>query len=754
MKLGTLTKVTLLAIAAFCFLRPAPLAAGEHVRVILDVSGSMKQNDPGRRVILATVLLYDLAAPNPTLDDSFEILPFDRDWRWQDPGDPPPESRRERIQAGHEDRRRLLRELSNLDYDASKTYFYPGLAAAIADLEQTPEEHRDVRTIVLVTDGVPEPPTRDREAELIRSELVPRLEEHGIRLYVLAFSDEARRYRDFLEAMVRTADGRPVGELFLDPEGEGLLRNMLGIFARSFGYSPGDARRLPGVEELDLEAGSRAERVAVVVHTPRPEPPSLRLSPPSGAALNAPDGVVSAGEPGGSYALTWVLSPAGGEHGFASDAGEGSVAVLRPSRLQLELLPAPPHTQTELAMAQTPFHLKVRVRSPVGELGDPGPVELSFRPLGERRRDVEGGDGYSWRGDRGAPPAGPGEVTEEGRVYPIAVEFPENQDTAGEVYVGHLELEARRGEAVVGSRIDDHAHRVEVYPYLALAPLPLTAYAADRALDRNEEGCTSFDLTLAAGELPHPGEPVYSLRAVLDPPDPEIFERELRGAFLTLDGVPLTVEGRPGTEVGGWYKGRRLDREELLAEHELCLRLGEPTRGDPGTPVELPLRFTLLESPYDDFRVIDPFTVKVAVVPPGTLDRWRPLLALAGISGLLLAALWYLRDRPGLPPDLRCAVGRAPGSLEARNLAEGPLPQRLLGLTAERPITTAGGETVAWLRPAPGDLYRLRPAPGTHLLDEAGRPVPTESGLATVDVHRPYRLQSDRGSHLLRVEFG
>jgi hypothetical protein len=731
---------------------PVTLVAGEHVRVVLDVSGSMTDNDPRRRVILATVLLHDLAAPNPTLDDSFEILPFDQNWRWESPQDPPPRSTRGRIRARFERRDELIRELGRLGYDARMTYFYPGIKAAIADLRETPGGHRDVRTIVLVTDGVPEPPTREREAELIRTELVPELERHGIRLYVLAFSDQALQNRDFLDAMVRSGNGARLGEVFLDPDGSGLLSHMVDIFARSFGYAPDAPRDLPGPISLDLEKGGRPERVAVVVHAPRPEPPELRLTPPQGGFLNAPDGVVSAGEEGGSYSLVWALSPSTGEYRFASSARDGSVAVLRPVRLELEVLPAPPHTQTELTMARTPFRLRVRVRSPLEDVGDPGPVDLSFRPLGERSKNPGTGEAlYSWRGERGAPPAGPGEGTPDGRIYDVEVEFPENRRQPGEVYVGYLELEARRGEAIVGARVDEHAHRVEVHPFLALAPLPLTAYVSDRALERHEQSCTSFSLTLN-GELPHPGEPEYALRAVLDPPDGQVFERELWQALFTLDGIPLTVQGRSGAEAGAWHKGRTLDRDQLLGEHELCLKVGEP-RGHLDEPFEIPLAFTLLEAPYDDFRVVTPFTAKVRVAPPGTIDRLRPLIVLGSLALALLAALWYLRERPGLPRDLRCALGRDPAALVSCEPGSPPLLRQLLGLTGERPLVADGGEALAWLRPAGEELYRLRPAPGMRIRSEDGRPVLVDRGLANVEVHRPYRLEGERGSHVLRLEY-
>lgn len=747
--LSTSLAVTLALAAA------GPAAAGDHVRVVLDVSGSMKKNDPGRLAILSTLLLYDLAAPNPTLDDSFEILPFDRDWRWEDPSDPPPRSRRERIRARFEARAELLEALDGLDYEAEMTYFYPGIAAAVEDLRQTPGGAYDVRAIVLVTDGVPEPPTRETEARLIREDLVPLLEQHGIRLYVLAFSEEARRYRDFLDAVVRGRDGRKLGEVFLDPDGADLLSHMLHLFARSFGYTPDAARGLPGVGALDLKGASKAERVAVVVHSKRPEPPRLALTPPPGGALNAPDGVASARQSGASYSLIWSLSPDAGDYAFATDAVQGSVAVLRPTRLRLEVLPSPPRTVTDVSMAETAFPLRVLVRPPLGVEGDPGPVELAFRPLGERIRDpVTGKETHTWEGDRGAPPAGQGSVTPEGRIYEIAPRFEANRRAKGKVYVGYLEVEARRGEAVVGALRQHGAHRVEVHPLVALAPLPLTAYASDRALEARERSCTRFTLTVGAGELPHPDRPEYALRAVVATPDEAVRERELRDAFFTLDGVALDVERQAPAEPGAWYKGRTLSREKLLGEHEVCVRLGKPTRGDPALPLELPIRISLLESPYDDFGVVRPFTLKVLIAPPGLIDRWGALFTLSSVLAALAALLWYLRDRPELPHDLRYALGRRGSEKDIRPLGAGAQLRRYLGLVAERPLVAEGEETtLGWLRPADDVLYRLRPASGVRIRDDGGKAVDLERGLATLAVHRPYRLESDRGTYRLLLGY-
>lgn len=735
-----------------------PALAARHVRVVLDLSQSMQRNDPGRLAILSTALLHDLARPNTTTGDSFEVIPFDLDWQWKDPTAAPPVSRHPRIRAERGRRPEFLRALQALPYQARMTYFYPGIAAALADLEQTRTEAYDVRAIVLVTDGVPEKPTRDAELQRIRDELAPRLDEHRIRLYVLAFGSEADRNRDFFAGMVRSPKGASLGEFFVDAQGTQLLSYMLEIFSRSFGFSPDGARGLPGTSTLDLDAGITPEQVAVAVFSARSQPPRLTVKPPQGGSVNRPESVESASTKGGSYSLLWVFSPSQGQYGIDSDALGGSVAVLRPTRLTLEIQAAPPHHQVERVLAGTPVPMRVLVRSPTGAQGDPGPVDLSFRTFGDRILRPGGTDlSYAWETERSAPPAGSGTVTAQGRVYDIVAEFREHPETPSTVYAGYLEVEARRGEAVVGKLAGDQAHRVEVHPPLSISPLPLSAYASSSALQRRQQACTHFTFHQNSGHLPHAGRPLYAVRAVLVPADPSAADRELHEASFTLDGLPLELSGKGSAQTGAWYKGRSLGPAELLGDHEVCVRIGKPTAGDPARPSELTLAATLLEDPYDEFKVVQPFTLKVPVSPPTFLERWR-FAFIGGLTALaVLALLWYLRDRPALPPDLGYAVGREGSTipLAAHTLDPRSAVARLLGLMASSAVLAPGEDRLLGrIRPAAADLFRFDPAHGVEVEPmERQEEIAARRGVATLAVHRLYRLRSDRGSYLFRMEY-
>jgi hypothetical protein len=747
----------LLALSFAFAMLAAPAGARQvHVRVVLDLSRSMKTNDPERMAILSTLLLHDLAAPNTTRGDTFEVIPFDLDWQWRDPAAAPPVSRQRRIAAQTGHRNDFMQAVQALPYEARMTYFYPGITAAVGDLEQKNGGVHDIRAIVLVTDGVPERSTRDAELQRIRDELAPRLERHGIRLYVLAFGKEAANHQDFFTRMLTSPNGTALGASLVDPNGTQLLAQMLEIFSRSFGFSPDTAHRIPGTADLDLEAQITPERVAVAVLAPQAQtPPSLVLSPPPGGTVHNPDGVWNAAVKGGSYSLTWVLQPNPGAYGFGSDAASGTVAVLRPARLAVDILPMPPLQQTERALAGMPFPLRIRVRPASGAQGDPGPVDLSFRTCGERVAGSSGNAAYAWKNDRIAA-VGAGTPTPQGRVFDVVAEFSEDSEKQGMMYAGYLEVEVRRGEAVVGALDGMYAHRVEVHPPVSIAPLPSTASVSSTALGRQDHSCTQFVFQLDGGRLPHPERPQYPVRAVLSANDPAVLQRELRQASFTLDGLPLEIEGSPATQPSAWFKGRQLAPKDLLAQHRLCVQMGKPTEGDPARPAGLKLVTTLMDDPYDEFGVVKPFHLKIPVAPPSLYERWRfvliPSLLLLGF----LAQLWYLRNRPVIPGDLHYSIAAEESSADlGRRTWNEPAAANLFGWVAERPVVAPGeNRLLGRVRPVNKELFQFRPASGVRV--EALRDAesaPMRRGLVTLAVRRVYRLITDRGSFIFRMEY-
>ncbi len=758
----------LLACCAVAVAAGLPAAGSQHVRVVLDTSGSMATNDPPRLTILATLLLHDLADLGRNLGDSFEVLPFDPTAEWRDPAAAPPLAVGPRVRARFGARDALVAEISSLQYNARNTYFYPGLRAAITDLEQGTS--RDVRALVLVTDGVPVEATREAELALIQRELLPRLQTGGIRLYVLAFGPEATTHRAFFESLLGGHGQRAPGQLFVDRDGSELLATMSEIFAQGFGYTRSHPQALAGGSDLDLEGGGKAQRSAVVVSSPHGGAiPSLNLVPPAGGSVNAPGGVVGAATNGASYALTWALSPHPGRYRASSSAAAARVVVLRPSRLALEVQSSTPSTQARQVMARTPVPWLVVAR-PEGGTGDPGPVNISFRTHGPRRTQP-GPDAslYEWSSEAGAPAAGSDQSLPEGRSFPVEVSFPRDPQEGEASYRGYLEVEAWRGEARVGGLTGEKAYPVDVFPFLDITPSPLAGDALPagdrkrrpRALRSGERGCALFHLRLTSGRLPHLKQPRYSLRATLDR-STQAFQGELAGALVTLDGKSLGVEGQASAVPYPWQLGQELSQADLLGEHAICLQVGRPKAGDPDKALELPLRLTLLESPYDSAPVIEPFTFRVWISPPTLVERIGPWLGLAfavlcGVLGLAI-----LRWRSSLPQDLAYALQRDEpgGSLPQATWAEltferPPGLARWLGLAPALPVLALGeGRPLAWVRPAKVELFHLQPADGVRVEDPTGQALATaRGGRYTLEVHRGYRLLAGGERYLLRLEY-
>jgi hypothetical protein len=384
-------------------------------------------------------------------------------------------------------------------------------------------------------------------------------------------------------------------------------------------------------------------------------------------------------------------------------------------------------------------------------------VDLSFTVhrtcRTEANRSIEGG----------SPPTPPvsaiGTVNARGRLYEIEAEFPSDTEPR-EFYRGCLQLRAMRSGAVVGSLLGQHAHRVDVYPLLRLSPTPLEADAAlpgsgkQKALSRRETACARFRLPVEAGELPHPDRPRYPVRVA---PDPSVtFTGPLGYESITLAGGPLEIPGQPARASGGWYDGLELGEEELLGEHRICLHLGRPVSGDPSTPLRLPLLWTLMETPYQDFQVIRPFTLKARVARPPLPDRLRPLLILLLLLLILLGTVAHLRDRPSLPRDLRVAIARdGHGAPQPRDLPERSSLRRWLGLVVERPIVAPDSDRpLAWIRPEDDEIYRVRPTRGFRIEptdpDEELDPGARHHPLA---IHRDYLLVGPGASHRFRLEF-
>lgn len=123
--------------------------------------------------------------------------------------------------------------------------------------------------MVLLTDGLPEEPTRDRDARRLRDDILPRLQQLGAKLYVLAFGpdivDPANKAKDFLDSVLDTTGPAPLGRLLLDAKGEALPKDIVQIFSETFGYAAEGPKDLSSAQEFVLADTEEDKQAAAVV---------------------------------------------------------------------------------------------------------------------------------------------------------------------------------------------------------------------------------------------------------------------------------------------------------------------------------------------------------------------------------------------------------------------------------------------------------------------------------------------------------
>ncbi len=351
-------------------------------------------------------------------------------------------------------------------------------------------------------------------------------------------------------------------------------------------------------------------------------------------------------------------------------------------------------------------------------------------------------------------------------IYPVF----ERQPLPGErFYTGYLEVEATLGAAIVGALKGNRSYPVHVWPRLRVLPAPAVGDAVGTgrgsvALRRGQKGCAPFMFDVDVGpegnrlpELTPPDR--YPLRAVLDAGVK--LEGALAGAIVTLDGRRLEVDGAPGPVPSDWSNGRKLTAADFVeGKHEVCLQLGKPAAG--ASSLQLPIRFTLLSAPYDEFDVVQPFTLRASIAPPTWVERWGKLVVLTLLALALLALFWYLRRRPDLPSDLGYAVGPWVSAADSIAPSFRAFPEqgrigRLLALVHKPSLLSSDQDRVLGrVEPVDGELYRFLPAGGVHLVEEveATGKIPRAGGGISIRVQRRYRVRVEDGrEEVFRLEY-
>ena len=293
-----------------------PIEESPDVRVIIDVSGSMRSNDPEQLAASALELLAALL-PDGTPAGVWTFgervdnpLPLDE------------------VGEGWREAAMALRP-ALVEYQP-----YTDIEASVRRAAESPAD--GWRHLVLLTDGMIDlPPTRgakpavdDASRRTLLDELAPALAERGVVVHAIAFSDAADL--DLVERLSRTTGGLPA--LVASPES--LLGAFVDIVERIF---PAD--QVPLVEgRFVIEPGVEAFS-ALLFHTPQDAP--LALIAPDGTRYTPeapPSGARWQVEP--RFDLIRVPDPVPGEWRLEGEVGGDSRIGVR-GAVSLQLAPFP-----------------------------------------------------------------------------------------------------------------------------------------------------------------------------------------------------------------------------------------------------------------------------------------------------------------------------------------------------------------------------------------------------------------------------
>jgi hypothetical protein len=265
-KLPVLLAAGLLLLAALLPARPlqaqTPLGPQPDLRLLIDISGSMKQSDPdnlrGPALELIVRLLPEGARAGVWIfgEEVEQIVPHatvNAAWRAQ-----------------------ALEAVARIDNSAQRTHIPAALAAATYDIGSLSAAYRT--SIVLLTDGkvdiAPSPMANAAAARDLLAKTAPDLGALGIPVHTIALSDEADW--TFLRALAESTAGiaekaQTAGEL-------------TGIFVQSLEMVAPSAR-VPVVGNLFLIDDSVEQFTALVFHE-QPDA-AATLTSPSGSSLPA-----------------------------------------------------------------------------------------------------------------------------------------------------------------------------------------------------------------------------------------------------------------------------------------------------------------------------------------------------------------------------------------------------------------------------------------------------------------------------------
>ncbi len=308
----------ILAAATLLCATTASAADLQQVRVLVDVSGSMKRTDPQNLRVPAMRLLANLLPPDSVAGawlfagDVTPLMPVDEvDDAWQ---------------------RRATERAARIHSRGQWTDIGAALDNALQGWDRPVGGQR--RSMILLTDGkVDVAPDAERSAAARRrilDDILPRMVAANVRVHAIALSEDADA--ELLSVLAGATDGafrvaedaERLDRLFLELFEQAVQRDSLPLRGRRF------------------EVDAAVEELTFLAFREKGSPP-LRLVPPGGGEFSAEDhpaGVRWRSEAG--YDLVTIASPRPGEWRYLGDEDPDNRALIV-TDLKLETNPLPAH---------------------------------------------------------------------------------------------------------------------------------------------------------------------------------------------------------------------------------------------------------------------------------------------------------------------------------------------------------------------------------------------------------------------------
>lgn len=760
--------------------------ANSHVRILLDTSKSMigwpgtPATDPDKLSVLSALMFFDLIRNeqlNISKGDTFKVLPFDHDYTtgqklrgsqefrkastansyWnQSDNLPRPKSRANLIsftrtmeRDANNGRQEFFESIKSLPRDSRATYFYPGLIRLIEDIKNEsngPSSDLDIKTIILVTDGI-----ADGNADKTTySEIAEELAINNIDLIILGFG-KAHQYLNELRPLT-TFNGKKTGLVQSTDDTNQVMQVMMELFAQNYHYSYGNKIVSPGGT---IKLSKQAQKtITVATHIGQNqikyELESAGRSTSSSDQIRATnvkaDGTnrISA-----SYQMR--------EHDSIKNAhytanirtrniSQLNISVLKPASFDIKLTdPSTDSSGIEITKVIAGLNYLPAYIYSDALLG--GTPENDFILEYHGRYETNGEqvlmkpsiDTATFNEDKTNAihklvtqnPAASKLANRLGKLFEIppfedrGIYYEAKLDT----FIRHVRSSPNRPSAM------HKVHSLNVYPNINIQPSEPLIIGKNRVLEEGETGCSkpielrdqNNNLERVLGSVATTNG-IFSipLYAYLSTSNPNLLDINTGQSSGLINKAIFKLNGKKigfGLQDAARFSSKDLDTITKLLTgpdengYQLCIKMGIPTSAstiDSATTInDLSLQFVIGIDPYSH---IESYSNNVAEAPIKPADIslrvapsiWSPW-SFAAFLLFPITGVWFLRYVPTLEQDLRFNLSKDENSISELSTFESAKPlQIILRLRAKHAmLDPESGKQIGTLRPTKLGLYEI-----------------------------------------------